>query len=531
MKQKILLVDNDKFFRELIADMLNEEGFGVETASDGIEVIEKIHEIQPDAIVLDLIMENFSGDQVVKFLKRNADYRNLPIIILSGVASKKIKELDGLDADIFIPKSDPQTMKKALLHNLKAVLKKSEPPQNVDTSKVKKEAQEFIISELIQKSNILKTILDSLSEGIIACDSNFKITYSNSGLQKILNLSQEKTIGQDLKEFLIGINARPMIIEDILKPDMEFISKNFELFYRDKVLKVKASYFQIKNKFAGVLMVFSDMTEQKTLEKKISAEFEQRTNELENTYKELHKANLELIKASEVKSEFVANVSHELRSPLNDIMGFVQLLQSKIYGPTTEKQDEALMHIMQNSNTLLKMINEILDVTKIEKDQMPLVTSEIHPREIIEFVIGGFTWIGEAKKIDVEVFYSNKLPQIETDVEKLKRILINLLDNSVKFTEKGHIYLKCEDIQEEKSIQFIVEDTGIGLSKSDMNIIFQPFTQLESSTTKRFGGVGLGLYIVKKLVEMIKGTIRVESQKKKGTTFYIKIPYRMKEEA
>lgn len=533
MGKKILLVDNDKFYLELIGDLLTLEGYDVHTASDGIEVLEKIHEVKPDGIILDLIMENFDGDQVIKFLKRNAEYRTLPIIVLSGVIDEGLPQYKDLQADALIQKSDPDTIKKSLKKHLKELFKAKETREAAK----KKDGPSRIfadglIIELLNKSKNFQKILDNLNEGILVTDTDFKIVYANSGLHKILDLPPENVLGRNLKDFLIFLNHRPMVVEDIMnvKGDLEK-TKTSELFLHEKILKLKASYFKEENDFSGALVLFTDMTEQKSIEKKMSAEFKQRTAELEKTYTELQEANLELIKASEVKSEFVANVSHELRSPLNDIMGFVQLVQAKIYGPTTEKQDEALRQVMQHSNALLKMINEILDVTKIDKDQMPLITGKIHPRELIEQVIGGYSWIGEAKEIEVQVFYSDNLPSIDTDDTKLKRILINLLDNSVKFTEKGHIYLKAEDLPDEKMVRFTVEDTGKGIPDEYKEIIFEPFRQIDGSYTRKHGGVGLGLYIVKKLTEMINGSISVESEPDKGTTFTVKVPYKMKEEA
>jgi PAS domain S-box-containing protein len=536
MTKKILLVDNDKFFREFIGGILAHEGYDVTTASDGIEVIEKIDNIRPDAVILDLVMENLDGDQVIAFLRRNTLYKNLPVIVLSGIVGEEMAQTKSIDADIFIPKGDPEAMKLSLTKSLNVVFKKANP--DLKESKPPrsglpiKDIHESIVFELLNKSKNLKLILDNLTEGVLVTDDKFKITYSNVGLQKLLGLEPENIFGRDLKDFLVSIGAVTKTIENLIgysrTPNQ---TKVVEIFFSNRVFRVKGSYFKEDTGYSGILLVFSDMTEQKAFETKMESDYKRRTKELENTYKELQQTNLELIKASEIKSQFVANVSHELRSPMNDIMGFVQLIQAKIYGPTTQKQDEALMQIMQNSNSLLKMINEILDVTKLDKGQMPLVTSKIHPREVIEQVIGGYSWIGEAKQLDVQVYYSNNIPELETDDTKLKRILINLLDNSVKFTESGHIHLRAENLPDEKMVLFSVEDTGIGISQDDQDIIFEPFRQIDGSTTRKYGGVGLGLYIVKKLVEMIGGEISLRSTLGIGTTFLVKIPYKMREES
>lgn len=530
MPRKILLVDNDKVLRTILSDYLAVEGYSVSTAGDGIEVLEKINEIRPDLIVLDLVMENLDGDQVIKFLKRNNDYKDLPIILLSGVVSKNLPDLNSLEADIFIPKSDPETIKMALLKNIKTLLKEGKKRSFISGEPVLSGPHEDIVLELLNRSRNLKTMLDNLSEGLFACDSFFKITFANKSLLKMFDAPPEFVLGKDLKEFLIFLNARPAVIEDVIdhKKNLED-TKTFEIFRNDKIYRLRTSYLNTANSFSGILIVCSDLTEQKVIEKKARDEYIKRTKELENTYRELQRTNVELIKANEIKAQFVANVSHELRSPLNDIMGFVQLLQAKIYGPTEPRQDEALRNIMHNSNTLLKMINEILDVTKLDKEQMPIMTNKIHPRELIEQVIGSYSWIGEAKEIEVKVFYPDNLPVIETDDTKLKRILLNLLDNSVKFTEKGHIHLKVENKPQAKEIVFLIEDTGIGISEEGLKLLFEPFGQVDGSSNKQYGGVGLGLYIVKKLVDMIDGTIAVESKLGQGTTFRVKIPYALEE--
>ena len=242
--------------------------------------------------------------------------------------------------------------------------------------------------------------------------------------------------------------------------------------------------------------------------------------------------------ANQAKSEFLANMSHELRTPLNHIIGFTELVLDKAFGTLTDVQEEYLTDVHDSSRHLLSLINDILDLSKVEAGKLEYESSEVQIGDILtnSLVMIKEKALKHGIKIATEL---NGIPQsIQADERKLKQILYNLLSNAVKFTsDAGHIKLsaKCVSnadkliqglsIPEKSHIQISVEDSGIGLKKEDLKRIFEPFEQVENSASRRFQGTGLGLSLTQSLVELHGGNIWTESEGEgKGTTFKFCIP-------
>lgn len=238
--------------------------------------------------------------------------------------------------------------------------------------------------------------------------------------------------------------------------------------------------------------------------------------------KSLIKAMREAKDANEAKSEFLATISHELRTPLNVIIGFDQCLLMEMDGPINEQQRKSLQKIEKSSFHLLTSINDILDFAKIEASKMEL---EITPHNIIEILnscIEEIQPLAIQKNLDLTLSCNTSSLFIEIDKMRIRQVVLNLLSNAVKFTEKGSI--KVVLIDNPNQIEICVIDTGIGLSQEEILKIFHPFTQADSSITRKYGGTGLGLMISKRIVELHGGVIAVESQKGKGSTFIVEIP-------
>ncbi len=238
--------------------------------------------------------------------------------------------------------------------------------------------------------------------------------------------------------------------------------------------------------------------------------------------------NDELVQLDELKNQFLANMSHELRTPLNSIIGFSRVILKGIDGPITPEQSEDLSSIYHNGQHLLILINEILDMAKIEAGKMALAfeTTEIMPiTESVYKTIGGLV---HPDKIELIWDVEDDLPTIEADSLRLRQILLNLLSNAAKYTEEGQIHLQVR--QNDGDIHFEISDTGIGIAPEDYEKVFAAFEQVDSSTTRSVGGTGLGLPITKWLVEMHQGTIYFESELNKGTTFHVRIPTKQEPE-
>lgn len=241
----------------------------------------------------------------------------------------------------------------------------------------------------------------------------------------------------------------------------------------------------------------------------------------------------ELIQAKDIaldlnraKSFFLANMSHEIRTPLNVVTGMAELLGNT---SLNDKQTKYVNNIIETSDILIDIVNQILDLSKIEAGELKLEIGEINLYDIIETVMSMFSAKSEAKNLKFELDFDPKLLNTIylSDGLRIKQILINLIGNSLKFTESGSVKLRVRLQEKQKGKDFVlfeVIDTGIGFNEKTKERLFSPFTQADASTTRKYGGTGLGLTICKKLVSIMQGTIGVESEEGKGSNFYFTIP-------
>ena len=260
----------------------------------------------------------------------------------------------------------------------------------------------------------------------------------------------------------------------------------------------------------GVLGTYQDITARKEAEERL-----QQTNEA-------------LIRATQLKDEFLANMSHELRTPLNAILGMTEGLQETVYGNINPKQAKALKTIERSGAHLLELINDILDLSKIESGKMELKYGET---EILSLCQSALVFIHQQsykKQIQVETKISHDLPNLFADERRLRQVLINLLTNAVKFTpEGGQVTLDVTVSSQEKDhayCRFCVSDTGIGIAPENMNRLFEPFIQIDSALNRRYEGTGLGLSLVKRIVELHGGEVGVTSEVGVGSCFYFDLP-------
>ncbi len=232
----------------------------------------------------------------------------------------------------------------------------------------------------------------------------------------------------------------------------------------------------------------------------------------------------ELPEASRVKSEFMASMSHELRSPINAVLGYTQLLREEIYGTLNEKQGDALRKIQAASQHLLALINDILDLPRIESGTEPLRVESVRFEAVFAELSQTIEPLVREKELDYRVELSEDLQTIETDRTKLKQILLKVLSNAVKFTPSGRIVLKALPVDDGRSVRIEVHDTGIGIRGEDMDAIFDDFRQADQSSTRRYGGTGLGLSVTRRLVGHLGGTMKAESRFGEGSVFRVELP-------
>jgi len=241
-------------------------------------------------------------------------------------------------------------------------------------------------------------------------------------------------------------------------------------------------------------------------------------------FHEIEEKGHELEIANKHKSEFLANMSHELRTPLNAILGYTELILDNIYGDVPEKIQEILERLEKNGRHLLSLINDVLDLSKIEAGRLTLSLNEYSMGEVIQTVITSVEALAAEKKLELKVMVPTDLTTGKGDEQRIAQVILNLLGNAIKFTEEGEV--RVEATVSNETFMVSVSDTGPGLSEADQKTIFEEFHQVDGSSTREKGGTGLGLSIAKRIVEMHGGRIWVESTHGKGSTFRFTLPVR-----
>jgi signal transduction histidine kinase len=232
-----------------------------------------------------------------------------------------------------------------------------------------------------------------------------------------------------------------------------------------------------------------------------------------------------------MKSAFMANMSHELRTPMNTIIGYSEMLIDGVDGPLNKEQERSLDKVRESARHLLKLIDDVLNISRIESAKMPLEIKELHIKSVVESVISAFDPLIAKKGLTLSLNVSEQLPAVYGDEEKIKQILTNLLSNAVKFTHKGGITITAlvsdQGVNSGETPLFLetcIADTGIGIKEEDLGKIFDKFVQVDFTLVRSYEGTGLGLSIAEGLVKLHGGNLRVTSAYGKGSTFCFTLP-------
>jgi signal transduction histidine kinase len=244
-------------------------------------------------------------------------------------------------------------------------------------------------------------------------------------------------------------------------------------------------------------------------------------------FDEIQDKSRELAEASQHKSQFLANMSHELRTPLNAILGYTELILDSVYGEMPEKARSVLDRVQRNGRHLLGLINDVLDLSKIEAGQLTLSLADYSLKNVIQAVFSAVEPLANQKQIALKIEVAPQLPQGRGDEQRLTQVLLNLVGNAIKFTDSGEVLIKGSSAN--GSFTVAVHDTGPGISETDQAKLFQEFQQADN--TRKKGGTGLGLAISKRIIEMHGGKIWVESAVGQGSTFSFKLPVSVEEQA
>lgn len=341
-----------------------------------------------------------------------------------------------------------------------------------------------------------QAILESIADGVIVFDTQGSAIQANPALSNLINVPLNDIVNSSVNDL---VETSPMDAKNkgtlagvLTKPGKQYVSHRVE--WGQKTLSISSG--QVLDRDGGevgTVAVFRDFTREAEVEK--------------------------------MKSAFVAMVSHELRTPLSAILGYAEIFTEQIYGPLNEKQMNMTNRIVSNTRRLLSLINDLLDQAQMEAGKLKIKYESVKPSDLLENLHSVMDKLTADKNLELTSELDPNLPEtLRGDSARLQQILINLVNNAVKFTETGSIRVCLSKIDEQNwNIQ--VTDTGQGIPKEELPRIFETFRQIEGTTTRVHGGFGLGLSIVKQLVNLMGGDVSVESELGKGSTFSIILPF------
>jgi signal transduction histidine kinase len=362
------------------------------------------------------------------------------------------------------------------------------------------------------EARLLQSTLENIGEGLSVFDIRGRLIAWNSRFCELLELPPDLPVGAPLRDILMLQAARGDFGRD--DPSAE-VAKRLEWFYRDvpttkERVTPRGRVLQISRRAmpdGAIVSVYSDVTDLKASERKLIG------------------ARSQAEMANRAKSEFLANMSHELRTPLNAIIGFSDIIAHELFGPlANERYLDYMKDIHQSSLHLLSIINDVLDMSKIEAGKLELSKEPLNIRHLIGEVIRMMRERAESHGIELMTKLSDEEVEIWADERAMKQIFLNLLSNAIKFSrEGGEVCIRF--LSDEPGLAVVeFEDHGIGMNKEELERALQPFGQAKPSTTRNYGGTGLGLPITKGLIEAHGGKLAIESRAGQGTIARISLP-------
>ncbi len=360
---------------------------------------------------------------------------------------------------------------------------------------------------LFEVKEFLISIIGNAPYGILAFDLEGDVVMANTLAIKYLGkrMSVNSAVGKNILDITKHIPTLTKVINTAKRKGRE----PFDL----PPVQINNEFILIKGRLisTGTILVLENIS----IQKKAEAELAKRTSELSN-------ANIQLQKSDRMKSVFLANMSHELRTPLNSIIGFTGMALMGIPGDLNAEQKKQLTMVKNSAHHLLNLINDILDISKIESGKTEVFPEEFFINDVIQEVINTVTPLVNEKEIELIEEIAEKI-LILSDRKFVKQILMNLVGNAVKFTDRGSVKIES-GVSKNKHLVVRVIDTGQGIRKEDVGKLFEMFKQVDMSTSKKHEGTGLGLYLSMKLATQLGGNITIKSEYGKGSEFTVNLP-------
>lgn len=480
-------------------------------------------------------------------------------ILLHNNAYKAMCEQYGFDTDLLgkrLPELFPFIPAK-VFDGFKTLFKTGQPEITEDSSIIKgqeivTETRKIPLTEGGKVTSILTVIRDiterKLTEkALVESELKYRTLTNNipdivcsideSGNMSAVNETSTKLTGYEVDDIIGAPFTKFIHVED-----REIVAKNFHDAIANRSETTKGLQFRVitrdgltlwvelnsrrrfdeNGNFIQEDVVLRDVTQRRRIEEEKAI----LTQRIVERTSQLSAANAELSRAVRAKDEFLASMSHELRTPLSAILTISESIDEEVYGPMTDRQRQAVRNITESGQHLLSLINDILDLSKIEAGKITLDPVPVAVEELCQASIRLTRGQAQKKRLSMTLTIDSHLNSLIADERYLKQILVNLLGNAVKFTpDGGRMGLEVQADSERQVVQFTVWDTGIGIPKDKQSLLFKPFTQLDSSLSRQYGGTGLGLALVARLTELHGGSVSVDSDEGKGSRFTVSLPW------
>jgi PAS domain S-box-containing protein len=538
----ILLVEDDGPSRFYIQTILKSICGKILTAENGLKGLNLYKEHLPDIVISDIGMPIMNGLEMSEKIK---EINPKAQIVLTTAFDNRESFIRAIDVGIsqYILKPINKSSINRAIERIDNVLQ--------------------LEKEITRQYNYIQKLSGAVEHSpsmVIIINNEKIIEYINPKFIEVTGYSEEDMVGKDIAELICNASN-----EDEKEAEKKIVAfydkisrKDTDVWRNDFILKKKNSEnFWTSVSVSGVedsdgfishsVILMEDITESVLAKKELQKAHDElevrvieRTLELQDSNRKLE-AEIEVRKrtehdlriakevaeqANKAKSSFLAKVSHELRTPMNGILGITSLLLGT---QIDEKQKKFLDMVKQSADNLLKIINDILDYSKIESGKLSINPTQMNISHVVEETLNLHKHSIELKKLDLMVSIDENIPGVVIgDPGRIQQVLVNLVSNAMKFTEKGTIEVQCKLLkltEMKATIRFTVKDTGIGIPKDKISLLFKSFSQIDGSFTRKYGGTGLGLSISKELVEMMNGRINVESEEGRGSNFFFDIPF------
>lgn len=529
MSINVLIIDDDARILQTFARNLQLAGYAVLTSDSGQGGLDVYAHDHPEIVLVDVRMPAMDGFGVLKAIRQQDVDAEVILVTGHGDVNMAIEAMRAGASD-FIPKPvERETLMAAL----------QRAAERLRLRRELRAAQEALRAS----EEHYRAITETAFVGVAIIAPGGALTFVNQAFAEMTGYTRDELVSSSAPSTVeaagVGMNfaqltsAEAFAHYQAMTVDVETGShRQFETLLHHKngmsrsVLFSATPLQDADGRYQGTLAVIADITELKKTQAELEEERALLTKRVAERTAALSAANVELARAARLKDEFLANTSHELRTPLNAILGMSEVLRREIYGPLNERQQRYVRTIEESGQHLLHLINDILDLSKIEAGKTTLQVTPFPVAEVCRESVKLIQQIASEKHIAVALTVSDERMILNADKRRLKQILVNLLSNAVKFTPRGgQIGLDVVGDRALRVMRLTVWDTGIGIAPEDGPRLFRPFIQLDSSLSRQHEGTGLGLALVYRLTRMHGGSISLESTVNQGSRFTVSLPW------